>query len=364
MRATSAGVISTFTLIIWFAVAPIASADTVQLRPDHPQRYTVAKGDTLWDISARFLKSPWHWPKVWKMNDQIKNPHLIYPGDVVVLRFVNGKPELTVLRSDKLEPTFTPPPSSGAPNFDGRTVKLSPKVYAESLDKAIPTIAPGMILPFLSQPLVVSPEELDRAGYITVGLDSRIALGDGSEFYARGMKDDGSDIFQIFRQGKPLKHPETGELLAYEALYLGDARRLTGGDPAKFVVTSVKQEIVPTDRLLSAPKRASLPYYFPHQPEKPVNGRVLSAHNAVAEVGPFTVVSLSVGRREGMEDGHVLQVMRHVGDAIDPVTGATYRLPDEESGMLLVFRTFEKISYGLVMTATRPVHILDAVTTP
>jgi len=349
----------------------LAGADEVQLKPDHPERYTVVKGDTLWDISNRFLKSPWMWPKIWKINQDIKNPHLIYPGDVIVLRMVNGQPELSVLRKEKLTPSAAALPAPAAPApveapvvSDGRTVKLSPQVRSEPLEAAIPTIKPNAILPFLTRPLTVQDDELKNAGYVTVGLDSRIALGNNSQFYARGLKDDAQEYYYIFRPGDPIRNPETGELLGYEAIYLGDAERLEGGDPSKLVVTKVKQEIVPTDRLLAAPQKVSLPYYYPHAPKNQVDGRIVSALNAVAEIGPYTVIGISLGTRDGMEEGTVLRIMRHVGTARDPLTRERYKLPDEESGLLMVFRTYEKMSYALVMTATRPIHLLDAVTTP
>lgn len=357
--------------VVALLIAGSARADEVQLNPNHPERYTVQKGDTLWDISARFLKSPWHWPRVWKINDQIKNPHLIYPGDVVLLTYVDGKPELTVLRTEKMplaeaapdrpaaEPTLPPP----APGSSGRTDKLQPSVYVEPLGGAIPTIPPNAIVPFLTTPLVVGEKELSRAGYVTVGLDDRIALGDTSEFYARGIKGD-DEYYQVFRQGLPLRHPETDELLAYEATYLGDARKLEPGDPSKLVVTSVKQEIVPTDRLLAAPPRAPLPYYYPSAPSKQVRGYIVSALNAVSEIGTFSVVTITLGKREGMQEGHVLRVLRHVGKHLDPVTRDNYKLPDEESGLIMVFRVFDKVSYALVMRSTRPVQIRDAVVTP
>lgn len=344
--------------------ATAAYADEVQLTPDHPERYTVVKGDTLWDIAARFLKSPWHWPRIWRINEKIRNPHLIYPGDVVVLRYVDGKPELTVLRREKMPGAPPPSAGAGAPSATLTSTRVSPRIHSEPLDSAIPTIPPNAIVPFLTQPLAVGADELERAGYVTIGLDDRIALGNRSEFYARGLKDNPAEYFQIFRPGRALKHPDSGELLAYEATYLGDAQLIQGGDPSKLVVTSVTQEILPTDRLLASSGRAALPYYFPRAPGTAVNGRVLSALNAVEEVGPFTIVALSVGQREGIEEGHVLRVMRHVGTHKDPVTRDRYRLPDEESALVLVFRTFEKVSYALVMNATRPVHVLDAVTVP
>jgi LysM repeat protein len=305
--------------------APL-SADTVDLKAGHPDRYVVQKGDTLWDISTRFLNDPWRWASVWKINEQIKNPHLIYPGDVV---------------------------------------KLKPRVYASDIKEAIPTIPPNAIVPFLSQPMVVGRKELEEAGYVTIGLDDRVALGDGSVFYARGLpKNATTEYYQLFRKGNELRHPDTGELLAYEALYLGDARVLEPGDPTKLVVTAVKQEILPTDRLMAAPKKAALPYYFPRAPEKEVKGRILSAINGLREFGPTTIVAISVGKREGIEEGHVLRIMRHVGTSKDPVTRRDYKMPDEDAGLLMVFRVFDKVSYALIMNADRPIRIHDALRTP
>jgi len=355
-------------LPLLFLLSPTLSADTVQLKPDHPERYTVQKGDTLWDISKRFLKSPWHWPRVWKINEQIKNPHLIYPGDVLVLRWVDGRPEISLLRRDKVEPPTLPlPPTDGTPDqrpTDPRTVRVKPRVHEEPITAAIPTIPPDAIAPFLSQPLAVGDRELKQAGYITIGLERRIALGNGSEFYARGFQGESKEYYNIFRPGRALNHPDTGELLAYEAVYLGDARRLEGGDPSKFIVTRVKQEILPTDRLLVAERKASLPYYYPQAPKKEVNGRVVAALGAVAEVGPYHIIAISLGRREGMEEGTVLRVMRSEGSHRDPVAGGRYKLPDEESGLVMVFRVFDKVSYALVMSATRSVYINDRVTNP
>jgi len=350
--------------------APLA-ADVVDLKPDHPERYVVQKGDTLWDISKRFLQDPWRWASVWTINEQIKNPHLIYPGDVIVLKYVDGKPQLVVDRGEAPAPTPAP---EGAPEVleepAGETpsgmkiVRLKPRAYTERIEDAIPTIGPDVIQPFLTEALVVSPGELERAGYVAVGLDDRVALGDGSEFYARGLRRTKADYFYIFRPGKVLRHPETGELLAYEAFYLGDAQLLENGDPAKMVVTRVKQEIIPTDRLMEAPARAALPYYFPRAPEKDVKGRILSVLNGVNEIGPSAIVTISLGKREGMEEGHVLRIMRHAGSRKDPVTRRAFKLPDEESGLLMVFRVFDKVSYALIMDATQPVHLEDVLRTP
>ncbi|MEK7816321.1 MAG: LysM peptidoglycan-binding domain-containing protein [Pseudomonadota bacterium] len=342
-----------------------AAAKPATLKPDQPGRYTVVKGDTLWGIAGRFLKNPWEWPRIWKLNEKIKNPHLIYPGDVIVLRYVDGKPELTVLRNEKLAPgapaavpdTETPRP----------TVKLSPRARAESLEKAVPTIPPNVIAPFLTQPLVVNETELEKAGYVTTGLDNRIALGNHSEFYARGLKDAAQEFYQIFRKGKPIRNPDNSEdILGYEAVYLGDAKRIEAGDPTKLVVTRVRQEIIPGDRLLATTQKPALPYYYPRPPKTRVAGKILSALSdvATAEMGLYTIVAINLGTREGIEEGNVLRVMRHAGSEKDPVTRESYKLPDEESALIMVFRTFEKVSYALVMNASRPVHVQDTVVTP
>jgi len=372
----SAGVV----LAMLALVAPL-SADTVDLKADHPDRYVVQKGDTLWDISTRFLKDPWRWASVWKINEQIKNPHLIYPGDVIMLVWVEGKPQLVVQRQEKVAPAApaeAAPPAAEAPTAPAvveepagvtpsgmPVVKLKPRIYSESLTEAIPTIPPNAIVPFLTQPLVVGRKELEEAGYVTIGLDDRVALGNGSEFYARGLaKNGGTEYYQLFRKGEELRHPDTGELLAYEALYLGDARVLEPGDPTKLIVTSVKQEILPTDRLMAAPKKAALPYYFPRAPEKEVKGRILSAINGLREFGPTTIVAISVGKREGIEEGHVLRIMRHIGSQKDPVTKREYKMPDEDAGLLMVFRVFDKVSYAMIMNADRPIRNHDALRNP
>jgi hypothetical protein len=375
-------------LALFFLTAP-AYADTVALKSDHPDRYVVQKGDTLWDISKRFLKDPWRWASVWTINDQIKNPHLIYPGDVILLTYVEGKPQLSVQREEKpvpapaeapaptevpqaeVEPfatTATEEPAGETPS-GMKVVKLRPKAHAEPIAAAIPTISPDVIVPFLTQPLVVGKNDLENAGYVTTGLQGRVALGDslgdGSEFYARGLKkNNGADYYQVFRQGGALVHPETGEILGYHAVHLGDAKVLVHGDPSKLVITSIKQEILPTDRLLVAPEKAALPYYYPRAPDSNVKGFIVGDTKELREFGPTAIVAISLGKREGMQEGHVLRILRHVGEAKDPVTHGTYKIPDEETGLLMVFRVFDKVSYAMIMDANQPIHINDAVRTP
>lgn len=356
----------------------VQKGDVVQLRPDHPDRYVVQRGDTLWDIASRFLQSPWNWPKIWTINEQIANPHLIYPGDVLVLRFVGGRPQVTVAeRPAQVAPEGAAPEGApkgpaeapvvreyegvqGAPS--GRVTKLSPRIIEKPLEKPIPTISPEQILPFLSKPLVVDKNELKKAGYVTVGLDDRIALGDNSEFYARGLKNTDAEVYQLYRRGQRIR--DGHKTLGYEAVYLGDARMLEPGDPARLVVTKVKQEILPSDSLLVAPAREPLPYFFPHAPAKDVKGRIVTAFEALSELGPYTIVTVNLGQDDGIDEGTVLRIMRNAGKRKDPVRGGKYRLPPEESGLMMVFRSFEQLSYGLVINATRPIHIDDDVITP
>ncbi|MHB8346750.1 MAG: LysM peptidoglycan-binding domain-containing protein [Acidiferrobacterales bacterium] len=361
--------------------AAAAQADTVAVQPDHPQRYTVVSGDTLWGISARFLKDPWQWAKVWTVNPQIRNPDLIYPGNVIVFSYVNGKPRLTLLRSTTLAPVpggeaaapavspstsvaQTPPVSSGA-GASLAVVKLEPQVRSEPIRQAIPTISPTVIGPFLTRPLVVSSSQLRHAPYVAEGLNDQVVLGTASKFYARRLGTHPAHYYQIFRQGKALKDPDSGKTLGYQAIYLGRATLLTPGDPAKLVITRARQEIFPRDLLVAAPRRRPpMPYYFPHPPAHKVRGRIISGLNDIEDFGPLSVVAIDLGHNEDINEGDVLRILRHGNRRTDPETHSTYHTPNESEGLLMVFRVFDKVSYALIMSATGPVHMDDVVTTP
>jgi hypothetical protein len=338
------------TLILLFGFSSLASATDIELQDGHPDRYVVVKGDTLWGISGRFLKKPWRWPEIWRMNrEEIKNPHWIYPGDVIVLERIGGKPYLRLER--------------GAPE----TVKLSPRVREEPIERAIPSVPAAAIEPFLSKPLVIEAKGLETAPYIIGTSESRVILGVGDSAYVQGIKEGDPRDWQIYRPGRPLVDPDTGEVLGYEATYLGDARITGNTTPAGIEITRSVQEINVGDRLV--PKQESVVNaYVPHPPEQPVKGRIISAYGGVAEVGQNGIVTLNRGTRDGLEVGTVLAVSRHGRDvraiADNEPTGETVRLPDEQYGLLFVFRTFERLSYALVVQATRPVHVLDDVQNP
>jgi hypothetical protein len=347
------------TLLSLSCLCLSAHADEITLQKNHPERYVVKKGDTLWGISGAFLKDPWQWPKVWKMNRaEIKNPHLIYPGDVVVLDMSSGNPEFKLLR---------------------QTVTLEPGVVEEPLEKeAIYTIPPNVIGPFLSQPLLIEKGELDNAPRIVGVQDNRLILSPGTRVYINNLEDNDKTFWNIYRPGDALIDPDTKELLGTEAIYLGDARITKFGKPASGNIVKAKEEIFTKDRLVVA-SEGFKESFIPHAPETEVRGRILRIYGGVAEAGPETVVSINLGKQNGIEDGHVLAISRHGRIIKDPeykvdktkavnpeskLKPDQLQLPDERVGLLMIFRTFDRVAYGLIMQASDAIYTLDTVHTP
>ena len=333
---------------VLFHGAYAAEKEAPKLDPNHPDRYVVKEGDTLWGIAQKFLVDPWRWPEIWQQNPNIENPHLIFPGDVLVVSTTaDGEtPQVRVLRERKLS-------------------KLSPSVRAESLDEAVPTIPPSVILPFLKKPLVISRGELDNSPYVAAGVEGKIALGKYSLFFGRGFdQTEVGKLYHVFRPGKLLIHPETNESLGIQALHLGVARVLDAGETARMEVILAYEDINPGDRLVPLPEDISLPYFQPRAPERKVSGIIVDAPQAVSELSRLSTIVITLGERDEMEPGHVLRIMRKEEKQKDPVTGKLFEPPLQDSGLAMVFRTFEKISYALVMTSNRPIHINDRVVTP
>jgi hypothetical protein len=315
------------------------------LRDGAPERYTVVKGDTLWDIAAHFLNDPWKWPEIWEENGQIENPDLIYPGDVLVVSMVDGEPVLRGLRRE--------------------TVKVSPRVHVEELEDPIPTIDPSAIQPFLSAPLITDDGELNSAGYVAASTTDNIVMGKYSQFYSRGISASPADQFRIFRPGELFVDPVTGEVLGQEAVHVGDARLLRQDeDTARMSVLNSFLEVEYGDRLRMVEEELGLPYYYPRAPEHIVRGTILTIPGHVAEIGPLSVVVLNIGEREGMENGHVLRILSKQSSHKDPITGETFLAPEEPTGLLMIFRTFEKLSYALITNATEPIMTGDSVANP
>jgi nucleoid-associated protein YgaU len=331
--------------LIFLLLSTSLLAKEVELNPDHPQRYTVKKGDTLWDISGMFLKYPWHWPDIWYVNPQIENPHLIYPGDELSLSYRNGKPVIEVNRGK-------------------RSVKLSPEVRETILDKPILTIPLSAIGPFLSKPRVVGEEALDNSPYVVASADERLISGAGDYVYVKGIADKESDTYSLFRGGKAYKDPDSGEILGYEAIYSGDAQRLTKEDPAKVRLTYTNREIQVGDRLLEIEDQDFDLNFIPRSPEKPLNGRIISVFDGVSQIGQYQIVVLTLGKRDGLAAGHVLSVYQAgdtVKDTVTADTKDTVTLPDEHAGEAMVFKLYDKVSYAIIMKATTAIHLYDRV---
>lgn len=334
----------------------------VELRPDYPEKYVVVKGDTLWDISSRFLKSPWQWPQLWHSNPQVENPHLIYPGDILSIYFIDGKPVLEVQRDGRRMRAGIPSEMVGK---EYPTLKLSPQVRVMGLDEAIPTIPYDAISQFLSRPRVVAEDELEQAPYVLGYADEHIIGGAGFRLYARGIEQNAeTGDYILVRPGQTYTDPETGEVLGYEAIYLGEARLVRSGDPSTLRVTSSAREILRGDRLLPKIEDLARRSYMPRPPQDRIEGSIISVFDGVAQIGQYQVVVLDLGRQEDIESGHVLAINQRGVLTKDTISGGTVKLPDERAGEVMVFRVFERVSYALVMRASRAIHILDQVTNP
>jgi hypothetical protein len=347
------------------AVQGQAPTAPLTLKPDAPDRYVVVPGDTLWGISQRYTDSPWRWPELWGLNrEQIRNPHLIYPGYVIVLDRARGT--LSIGGTDSPTATIaTPGTAPGA-------VKLGPRIRVESLARQeIPSIPSALIEPFLTRPLVVEPGGLDKAPTIIATQADRVILSSGNSAYVRGIGASTEESWYVYRQGGPLVDPDTNQTLAYEAVYLGTAQLTRPGDPATVVLTSSVQEVGAGDKLVAAGKPQPITY-APHSPDSQIRGRVISIYGGlgkVGEAGPHAIISINRGRADKIEVGHVL-ALYNLGGTVRDVTKAAnapdarIKLPDERAGLAFVFRVFDRVSYALVMNITRPVSPLDVVQTP
>jgi hypothetical protein len=350
------------TTLVFFLAFGMAAAQAprapLALKPDAPDRYVVVPGDTLWGISQRYTDSPWRWPELWGMNrEQIQNPHLIYPGAVLLL--------------DRARGTLSIGGGAGGANGSG-TMKLTPRVRAESLARQeIPSIPPSAIEPFLSRPLVVEPDGLDKAPTIVATQQDRVILAAGNTAYVRGITDSTEETWYIYRRGNALVDPDTNRTLAYEAIYLGTAQLTRPGNPATILLTSVVQEVNAGDKLVAA-GRAQTINYAPRPPSVQLSGRVMAIHGGigkVGEAGPLQIISINRGRADGIEVGHVLALYSLGGSVRDTTKAknapdALISLPDERAGLAFVFRIFDRVSYALVMQITRPISPLDVVRTP
>ncbi len=329
----------------------------LELAPDAPDKHVVVRGDTLWDISGKFLKSPWRWPEVWQLNrEQIANPHLIYPGDVVYLDRSGDSPRLRLGRNvDTL---------ASASGSAGASTRLEPMVRSTPLDRdAIPTMNQSAIQVFLNRPLIVEQDGLKTHPRIVATQDGRVYLSRGDTAYVRGLPENPGEEWQVYRPAKPLLNPDTKETIAWEAMYVGAARLVRPGDPATFRIQATNEEVGEGDRLMPA-VRNLVPSVAPHPPANPVTGRIVSVYRGVDQVGRNSVVAISLGKQEGLEVGNVLAVQSTGREVVDRETREKIRLPNENIGQLLVFRVFDRVAYGLVVDAHQAISVGATVTNP
>lgn len=330
-----------------------------QFLPDAPDKHVVVRGDTLWGIAARFLQNPWCWPEVWGMNkEEIRNPHWIYPNQIVYFDRVNGRLRLG-----------TPISTSQAAETEPKHIKLSPQIRSEVTHQqsAIAAIPNNLIEPYLSQPLIIEKDEFSNTPRIVAAQEGRVYLGKGDKVYVRGdLK--GGNSFQVFRQGVPLRDPDNREVIGYEAMYIGtvklekSAKTPDGVDT--FVVVSSKEEMGIGDRLVPLPPSPII-NYVPHRADSKVTARVVAVYGGVSVAGQNNIVSINRGAASGVNVGTVFELGRY-GKMIQDRTNdkKLVRMPDEMYGQLFIFRVFKNISYGLVMQVTDVVNVGDIVRPP
>ena len=338
------------TLLALLLLASAGAAQgQVQLRDGFPQQYTVVSGDTLWDISGKYLREPWQWPQLWRANPQIENPNLIYPGDTLTFSYVNGQPRLTLNRGE----------SRG-------TIKLSPRIRTSPVAEAIPSIPLKSINSFLlSNRIVDKAEDFDKAPYIVAGDAERVLSGTGDRIFARGHFDPDQPVYGIFRQGKIYTDPQTKEFLGINADDIGGGEIVaTEGDVATLALQRTTQEVRLGDRLFSGEERSINSTFMPSAPTSNINGVIIDVPRGVTQIGAMDVVTLNKGKRDGLAKGNVLVVMKTGETVRDRITGQPLKIPDERAGLLMVFRTYDKLSYGLVLNASRSLAVLDKVRNP
>ncbi len=319
----------------------------IPVAPDAPERYTVQTGDTLWDISARFLTDPWYWPEIWHINPQVANPHLIYPGDVLALTWVEGQPRVVL--------------ESGGP------VRLSPRVRENPLSEAINAIPYDRIAAFMSRPEVLAKDQVKAAPYVAHGRDNRLASAAGNEVYVRRLASSQTgDRYSIYHVGDELKDPDDGDVLGYQGLFTGEGNIIRSGDPATMMVVDSARETLDGDILLPNYVDAKMDF-IPHAPKSKIDGTVMSVIDDRTVVAEYDIVIINRGTRHGLEPGNVLATWAAGEEVRDVTANAESRklqLPDERTGLFMVFKTYERMSYGLMLESEREIHVGDKVTSP
>jgi hypothetical protein len=319
------------------------SQDRTPLAEGAPNEYVVQVGDTLWDIAATFLNDPWFWPEIWYVNPEIENPHLIYPGDVLGLVYIDGEPRVT--------------------NVRGSSYRLSPEARVTPLDEAISSIPYEAISAFLSTGVVLQENEVKELPYIVAAKGEHLIAAAGNTVYVRGSGAEPGSRFNIVHVGDKLVDPDDNNLVGFHGVLIGEGTLRRGGDPGSFAITMSKREAKQGDLLI--PAAVDIPMnFFPKAPSANIDGRIIHVVDGVTQIGQYQVVVINRGTNDGLTVGDVLTAFR-AGDVVrDKVAGGSVRLPEEEAGTLMIFKSYGEISYGLVMEATQAIHLLDYVRNP
>ena len=343
------------------AATDTAASGQVSLNPQHPDRYVVKKGDTLWDISAMFLRDPWYWPEIWHVNPQIRNHHLIYPGDLLTLAYDgSGRPQLQLERG--------PAGAAADARFEsGGGGRLSPAIREEDLAEAIPAIPLSAIGAFLSRGQVLEKKEIRKLPHVVAIRENHLIGAAGNDLYVRGKIGAVQQGYSVIHIGDALKDPDDGDVVGYQGLFVGEGTISRAGNPATLFLNDTSREALKGDRLIS--QTVTYPASFsPHAPSKAIKGRIIAVIDGVKNVAQYQVVVLNRGSRDGIEPGHVLRIWRTNGSVRDTY-GSDWippkvRLPDEQAGVSMVFRTYDRISYALIMEAKGAIHVNDRVQSP
>jgi hypothetical protein len=318
--------------------------EPVPLAEGHPNEYVVQVGDTLWDISAMFLRDPWFWPEIWYVNPDIENPHLIYPGDVLGLVYIDGQTRISNIRAS--------------------TFRMSPQARVSPLSEAVMSIPFEAVAAFLSSGVILEKSQADALPYLLQTRGDHLMASAGNEIYVRGAGSDQPGMrYNVINVGDALYDPDDNRLIGYHGNMIGEASMRRAGDPATVALIKSTQEAIPGDRLLPASVDVPL-NFFPRTPSSNIDGRIISVVGGVTQIGQYQVIVMNRGSNNGLAVGDVLTIFQ-TGEVVkDRVRGGKVRLPDEKEGTVMVFKTYDRISYGLIMEATDAIHIHDSVRNP
>jgi hypothetical protein len=339
----------------------IATGSNIPLAENAPDEYVVKSGDTLWDISSVYLRDPWYWPEIWYVNPQVANPHLIYPGDVLKLVYIDGKPRLTI--------------AERAEGGDG-TKRLSPQVRREPLSRAITAIPHDVIAGFAGRPVLLDKDQVNKAPYVVAMRDGHIIGATGNEVYARGIKNaQPEERYSVIHVEGELRDPDTKKVLGYTGVYVGSGPVMVSGDPAKLLLTETTREALQGDKLFPESVEVGLDF-VPHAPESDIDAAVIAVKDMTV-MGQYQIVALNRGSKAGLEAGHVLAV-EQVGDVVidkyakgglNARTGGLKRgnsvqLPSERAGVVMIYKAYDNMSFALVMEATHEIREGDRARNP